>query len=206
MRKSTKSIIAVIVLGVVLIGALYGSGVFALLASFGKVVAPSGAVWRVTITAGAVAVAAESAVISADGHTVDLYDGLADWQLVADNGNIDLTFDLVNRNTGSNTQTYTADGRITSVSSPEGGTGTAFLVLKDGNGNWDVAYTGYASGSELNDLLSVTVVTAASDAGIVATMEARAAGFDDFQASGNYAITFVMADITLTMAFHVTGA
>ena len=214
MRKTSKYAYTAIAVVLILSVVLWGTGVFSavagLLASYGKP-APEGvqAVWQVTITGGTVATAAETAVISSDAHTVDLYMGLGGatgWQAVVDADNIVLTFDLENRNTGSNTQTYRADGKPTSVPQPSGGTGTAYIVARDGNGFWDVAYGGYATGSEVNDKLSVTVVTAASDAGITATFEATTAGFDNFQLSGNYPLVFTIGGVALTMAFHVTGA
>lgn len=207
MRKSTKYA----AVAIVLVGVLWLTGVFGALAGMlqsagEKPPAEVTEVWEVLITAGTVATAAETAVISADSHTVDLYSGLADWQSVADADNIVLTFDLSNLNTGENTLTYFADGAITFVAQPAGGTGTAYLILKDGNGFWDVDYASYATGSEPNDRLRVSVVTAASDAGITATYEARALGFDNFQLSGNYSLVFTIEGIALVMAFHVTGA
>jgi len=207
MKKSSKY--AIVVIAVVVILWLSGVlGAFAgVLASVGQP-APEGAqgVFSAIITAGTVAVAAETAVINVDGNRVDLYSGLADWQTVADAGNIVLTFDLSNENAGETTAQYQAEGSIVSVPQPAGGTGTSYIVARDGNGLWDVDYGGFASGTEPQDDLLVTVAALATDADITVTLEASAAGFDNFQLAGNYDLSFVIGGVTLTMGFHVTGA
>lgn len=167
----------------------------------------AGAQWDVVITAATVATAAETAVISKDSHTVDLYSGLANWQTVASNDDIVLTFTLINKNAGQTTDQFTALGKVTAMPQPSGGTGTSFIVLKDGNGLWDVVYAGYSTGyAQPRDELSVTVAAAGTDASITGTFEANAAGFDNFQLAGNYAMGFSMGGIALTVGFHVTGA
>jgi hypothetical protein len=204
MRKSTKYAIVAVVLIVI----LYVAGVFGAIAAFlstGGAPAPTaGASWDAKITSASVATAAETTSITPDGKQVSLFSGLADWKTVADNDNIALIFNLINQNEGSSQTQYVAEVSISSVPQPGGGAGTSYIVLRDGNGDWDVAYTGTGVTDSADE--GRVVMGSLATVAVTATMEASAAGFDNFQLAGNYDLVLQVADIDLTMTFIVSGA